>query len=105
MAEIDARGWDAVMEDVIAEAQDGPEYLFISFDMDTFDPAFVPGISHHEPGGLTTRELLRSIQNISGRIIGADIVEYNPHRDLQTMTSMVAAKLLKELAAKMLVHS
>jgi agmatinase len=82
---------------------DGPVY--VSVDLDVLDPAFVPGISHHEPGGLTTRELLRSIQNINGRIIGADIVEYNPHRDLQTMTSMVAAKLMKELAAKMLVHS
>ena len=82
---------------------DGPVY--VSVDLDVLDPAFAPGISHHEPGGLTTRELLRSIQNISGTIIGADIVEYNPYRDLQTVTSMVAAKLMKELAAKMLVHS
>ena len=79
---------------------DGP--LYVSVDLDVLDPAFVPGVSHHEPGGMSTRELLRVIQNINGTIIGADIVEYNPHRDLQNMTSMVAAKLMKELAAKML---
>ncbi|RZW24677.1 MAG: agmatinase, partial [Desulfobulbaceae bacterium] len=82
---------------------DGP--LYVSLDLDVLDPAFVPGISHHEPGGMSTRELLRAIQNIHGTIIGADIVEYNPYRDLQNMTSMVAAKLMKELAAKMLGRS
>lgn len=79
---------------------EGPVYL--SIDLDVLDPAFVPGTSHHEPGGMTTRELVRAIQNIQGTIIAGDIVEYNPHRDLQQMTSMVAAKLMKELAAKML---
>ena len=82
---------------------EGPVY--VSLDLDVLDPAFVPGVSHHEPGGMTTRELLRAIQNIRGTIVGADIVEYNPYRDLQNMTSMVAAKLLKELAAKMVDQS
>jgi len=39
MAEVERRGWGAVMEDIIAEANDGPEYLFISFDIDVLDPA------------------------------------------------------------------
>lgn len=78
---------------------DGP--LYVSLDLDVLDPAFAPGLSHHEPGGMTTRELLRVIQSIEGSLIGADIVEYNPYRDIQNMTSMVAAKLMKELAAKM----
>ena len=38
MAEVEKRGWDSVMEDIIKEAQDGPEYLFISFDIDVMDP-------------------------------------------------------------------
>jgi len=76
--------------------------LYISLDLDGLDPAFAPGVSHHEPGGLTTREVLRLIQNIGVPIVGADIVEYNPHRDLSGMTAAVAAKLLKEIAAKML---
>ena len=76
--------------------------LYLSLDLDAFDPAFAPGVSHHEPGGLTTREVLRLLQNIPVPIIGADIVEYNPHRDVAGMTAALAAKLVKEIAAKML---
>ena len=66
------------------------------------DPAFAPGISHHEPGGLSSRELITIIQSIKATIAGADIVEYNPIRDINNMTAMVAYKLFKELAVKML---
>jgi len=79
---------------------DGPVYL--SLDLDVLDPAFAPGVSHHEPGGLTTRELIRVIQSFRGQLVGADIVEYNPYRDVQNVTAMVASKLLKEIAARFL---
>jgi arginase len=75
--------------------------LYISLDLDVLDPAFAPGISHHEPGGMTTRELIKIIQSISVDIVGADIVEYNPIRDVHNMTAMVGYKMLKELMAKM----
>lgn len=77
---------------------DGPVYL--SLDLDCIDPAFAPGVSHHEPGGMTTRQVIDIIHRLKGKIIGADIVEYNPDRDLNSMTSMVAAKLLKEIIAR-----
>jgi agmatinase len=76
--------------------------LYISLDLDVLDPAFAPGISHHEPGGLSSRELVRIIQSIPIAIVGADIVEYNPTRDINNATAMVAYKLFKELAAKMM---
>jgi len=76
--------------------------LYISLDLDVLDPAFAPGISHHEPGGLTSRELISIIQSIPVQIIGADIVEYNPQRDVNNMTAMVAYKLFKEIVSKML---
>jgi len=76
--------------------------LYISVDLDVLDPAFAPGVSHHEPGGISTRELLTIIQSIQATIVGADIVEYNPVRDINNMTAMVAYKVLKELVAKML---
>ena len=76
--------------------------LYISLDLDVLDPAFAPGISHHESGGLTTRELLKIIQHISVPIVGADIVEYNPTRDINNMTAMVAYKLFKEIVNKMI---
>jgi agmatinase len=79
--------------------------IYISLDLDGIDPAYAPGVSHHEPGGLTTREVLRLIQSIDVPIIGADIVELNPHRDVSGITAALAAKLLKEIAGKMLFGS
>jgi agmatinase len=76
--------------------------LYISLDLDVLDPAFAPGVSHHEPGGITSRELIKIIQSIEVSIAGADIVEYNPVRDINNMTAMVAYKLFKELAGKMI---
>ena len=75
--------------------------LYLSIDLDALDPAFAPGISHHEPGGFSTRELLGIIQAIDAPIVGADIVEYNPARDVRDMTAAVAAKVLKEVLGKM----
>lgn len=82
--------------------QNLPSPLYISIDLDVLDPAFAPGVSHHEPGGMTTRQLITIIQNIPVEIVGADIVEYNPIRDLNNMTAMVAYKIFKELVAKMI---
>lgn len=76
--------------------------LYISLDMDGFDPAFAPGVSHHEPGGLSSREVINLIHGIDTEIIGADIVEYNPNRDFQNMTAYLAAKMMKEILGKMM---
>ena len=76
-----------------------PGPLYVSIDLDGLDPACAPGVSHHEPGGLTTRQLLDVLARIDGPIVGADIVELNPDRDINDMTAAVAAKLVKELAA------
>lgn len=87
------------------DLQQLPEFknpIYLSLDIDGIDPAFAPGVSHHEPGGLSTREVLSIIQNINVPIIGADIVEYNPTGDINEMTAMVSAKLLKEIAAKIM---
>ncbi|MEL6985068.1 MAG: arginase family protein, partial [Actinomycetota bacterium] len=78
----------------------GPIYL--SIDLDGLDPSVAPGVSHHEPGGLTMREVLDIIDDLPGPIVGADVVELNPARDLVDMTAMVGAKLVKEIAAAML---
>jgi len=76
--------------------------IYISIDMDGLDPAFAPGVSHQEAGGLSSRDLIRIIQGINGPIIGADIVEYNPKKDINWITCALAGKLTKELLAKML---
>lgn len=76
--------------------------VYVSVDMDALDPAFAPGVSHREPGGLSTRQVIEIIQSINAPVIGADIVEFNPKMDTSGMTAVVCAKTLKELAAKML---
>jgi agmatinase len=81
-------------------AFDGPVY--VSLDLDGLDPACAPGVSHHEPGGLTTRDVIGLLQRLDGDIVGADVVELNPQRDVHGMTAMVAARLVKELAGRML---
>lgn len=73
--------------------------LYVSIDLDALDPAFAPGVSHHEPGGLSVRDILAVLHRIDGPIVGADIVEYNPTRDINGITGVVAAKFVKELAA------
>jgi len=79
---------------------EGPVYL--TFDMDCLDPAFAPGISHHEPGGFTTRDVLGIIQGLDAPLVGADIVEFNPNRDPSGITAMAAVKFLKEIVGQML---
>lgn len=76
--------------------------LYLSLDLDALDPAFAPGVSHHEPGGFTTRELLGIIQSLPVPLVGADLVELNPVRDPAGITAALAAKLVKEILAQML---
>lgn len=78
----------------------GPVY--VSIDLDALDPAFAPGVSHHEPGGLSTRDILAAIRALEGPVIGGDIVELNPARDINGVTAMVAAKFVRELGGAML---
>jgi len=76
--------------------------LYLSLDLDVLDPAFAPGVSHPEPGGLSTRELVTLIQAIpAGILVAADLVELNPGNDVRDLTARVAAKLLKEIVGRM----
>ncbi len=93
---IDMRAWERGAR----PALDGPFYL--SLDLDALDPAYAPGVSHHEPGGLSTREVLNLIQDLPGPILGADIVEYNPPRDWMDTTAMLAAKFCREILGRMI---
>ena len=87
----------------ICRSLEGPVYL--SLDLDVLDPAYAPGLSHHEPGGVSTRNVLDIIQHLGmgkSTFVGADIVEYNPTRDLNGVTATVAAKCLKEIVDRLL---
>jgi arginase len=81
----------------------GPVYL--SIDLDGLDPAFAPGVSHREPGGLSVRDVLAMIHRLAGPIVGADIVEFNPAQDPTGVTASVAAKIAREIAGSILLQS
>lgn len=75
--------------------------VYLSLDMDVLDPALAPGVSHREPGGLSTRDVLQVIHALRGKLIAADLVEFNPTRDPQGITASVAVKFTKELLASL----
>jgi arginase family enzyme len=93
---IDMRAWGRGERPAVS----GPVYL--SLDLDVLDPAFAPGLSHRESGGLSVRDVLDVIQEMSGTLVGADIVECNPVVDPGGLTATVAAKFVKEIAGRML---
>jgi arginase len=79
--------------------------VYISMDLDGLDPAYAPGVSHREPGGLSPRQVIDLIHTIDQPIVAADIVEYNPRCDISNLTAIVAAKLLKEIGGMMVKAS
>jgi arginase len=76
--------------------------IYVSLDLDVLEPMLAPGLSHPEPGGLTVRDMLDVLSQVRADVVGADIVEYNPHNDVRDLTARVAAKFLKELAGLMI---
>ncbi|KAK7349647.1 hypothetical protein VNO77_07170 [Canavalia gladiata] len=92
----------AYLENLELGKGDGVKGVYISIDVDSLDPAFAPGVSHIESGGLSFRDILNILQKLRGDIVGGDVVEYNIQRDTaDDMTAMVTAKFVRELAAKM----
>lgn len=70
--------------------------VYLSIDMDGFDPAFAPGVSHPVPGGLMPRQVLNLFHRPDWELIGMDVVEVNPQRDFNNLTAILAARILHE---------
>jgi agmatinase len=98
MREIEERGIDAVIDDAIAEALDGPDAIYLSLDIDVIDPGMAPGTGTPEPGGLLTREVLRAIRRIVAAVplAAMDVVEVSPPYDHAETTSMAANRAVLE---------
>ena len=98
MAEIDRDGWTTVMQRVLDEANDGPEYLHISFDIDVMDPAYTSGTGTPVPGGLTPREVFPIVRGLcsENNVVGFDLVELNPLVDPGYTTALNAKQVVDE---------
>jgi arginase len=79
--------------------------VYLSLDLDVLEPGLAPGVTHREPGGLTVRQALGMIHSLEAPLAGADVVELNPLNDPSGVSAAVAAKLVKEIAARMLMET
>jgi agmatinase len=106
MSEIEARGFDAVLIEAIDQALDGPEFIYLSVDVDVLDPAFAPGTGTPEPGGLSSVELLRAVREIVLRVplVGLDVVEVSPPYDPAGITAEVAHRVVCEAISSLAVR-
>ena len=98
MQEIWERGFQAVLDDAVAEALERADHLYISVDVDSLDPAHAPGTGTPEPGGLTTTDLLRAVRELAHRhdVVGMDVVEVAPAYDVSDLTVNAAHRLVFE---------
>lgn len=96
MVEIESRGWDAVIEEVIREARAAAEYMHISFDIDAVDPAYMPGTYTPEPGGMTTIQAMTVVRRLcaESNVVGFDIVELKPESDPTYRTMQAASRIM-----------
>ena len=102
--EVEERGWKACMEE--AREIVGQSEIYISFDIDSLDPALAPGTGTPEAGGLTMREAQGMVRNLEGlQIAGADMVEVSPPFDVGGITALNGATIMFELLCVMAGHS
>jgi agmatinase len=76
--------------------RDPGSLVYLTIDLDGFDPAFAPGVSHPVPGGLSSRQVLSFIRRAEWNLVGMDVVELNPSQDVNYLTAILAARLLHE---------
>jgi len=98
MAEFERRGAQAVIDDIIKEANDGPKYIYISFDIDVMDPAYMPGTGTPESNGLTPRETFPLIRRLcaESNVVGFELVELLPYRDDGYQTVLNSERIVRE---------
>jgi agmatinase len=97
MAEIERRGWDEVLDRVVAEASEDGRKLFVSFDIDVVDPAYMTATGTPVPGGLTMRESITIVRRLcaESNVIGFELVELHPALDPTYLTTLNSALILK----------
>ncbi|MDH4072823.1 MAG: agmatinase family protein [Gammaproteobacteria bacterium] len=97
MAEVEFRGWDAVIERVVAEASEEGRKIHISFDIDVLDPAFTVATGTPVPGGLDMREAITIVRRLCAEtnVVGFDLVELHPALDPTYKTTLNSVFIVK----------
>ncbi|MCY3564751.1 MAG: arginase family protein, partial [Gammaproteobacteria bacterium] len=97
MAEVELRGWDAVLDRIVAEASEEGRKLHISFDIDVLDPAFTVATGTPVPGGLTMRESITIVRRLcaESNVVGFDLVEFHPALDPTYATALNSVHIIK----------
>ena len=97
MAEVEKRGWDAVIERVIAEASEEGRKIHISFDIDVLDPAFTTATGTPVPGGLNMREAITIVRRLcaESNVVSFDLVEFHPALDPTYKSALNSAYIVK----------
>ena len=96
MDEFHDQGWRFAAEEARRVVGSGPAYL--SFDIDSLDPAHAPGTGTPEAGGITALEALRLLRELRGiDFVGGDLVEVSPPFDVGSLTAFNGASILFEL--------
>ncbi|HVC39241.1 MAG TPA: agmatinase [Candidatus Dormibacteraeota bacterium] len=99
MDEIWREGVAEVVRRALAEALDGPEFIYLSVDIDVLDPGFAPGTGTPEPGGMSPADLLRAIRQVvlGTKVVAMDVVEVAPALDPAELTAQNANRCILEL--------
>lgn len=97
MAEVEQRGWAAIIDRVVAEASEDGRKIHISFDIDVLDPAFTPGTGTPVPGGITMREAITIVRRLcaESNVVGFDLVELHPYLDPTYKTTLNSVHIVK----------
>jgi arginase len=97
MAEIERRGWQAVIDRVVAETSEEGRKLHISFDIDVIDPAFTVATGTPVPGGLNMRESIAIVRRLcsEANVVGFDLVELHPALDPTYRTTQNSVYIIK----------
>ena len=98
--EVEDRGWKACIDEAREIVGDMP--IYVSFDIDSLDPAYAPGTGTPEAGGLSMREAQGMCRKLEGlNIVGADMVEVSPPFDVGGVTALNGANIMYELLCVM----
>lgn len=91
-------GWKAVAERSLEIAGEGTDSIYLTFDIDAFDPAFAPGTGGDDPFGLSPDQVFPMLEMMAPQLGAMDIAEINPVYDRNDISSLIATKMIFKIA-------